>query len=496
MSLLVGKRDNQQRHPRAIKYGFLNGVPFQLTQAAMPNRAITWINPNLGIYAQDQWTVDRLTINLGARFDYLHGYADAVDIEAGPFVDERHWPKVENLPRWKDVSPRLGAAYDIFGDGRTAVKVSLGRYVALESSDLAILLAPSNNIVGYLTRTWNDTNGNFEPDCNLKSAAASGECGPMPNDKFGTLQPTNRWDSEALLEGWGVRGYNWQHSATLQHELRPGFGVTIGYYRTWFGNLRTNDNAAVGPTDYDEYCITTPADPRLPGGGGQQLCGLYDVRPAKFGLVDTVVTNSNKFGSRVQQFDGIDYGVNAKFPNGALIQGGIATGRTLIDDCEQEVDAPARPGYCRNSPGWWAQGGQVKVSGIHPLPWGFQTSAVYQNLAGPAISANYLVGNNAIAPSLGRNLSACAGRVPCTASVTVPIVEPNSMFEKRINQLDWRLTKAFRVKGARVQGMFDIYNLFNASPVLGIIPTYGPRWQAPSSILSARLFKIGAQVDY
>ena len=62
----------------------------------------------------------------------------------------------------------------------------------------------------------------------------------------------------------------------VEHELTPQIGVSAGYYRTWFGNRVTTDNLAVAPVDFEEYCITTPVDARLPGG-----CGTLDAeRPS------------------------------------------------------------------------------------------------------------------------------------------------------------------------------------------------------------------------
>src|SRR5262249_59344160 len=72
--------------------------------------------------------------------------------------------------------------------------------------------------------------------------------------------------------------------------------ITGGYYRNWFGNFLVTDNTLVTPADYDPYCVTAPSDSRLPNGGGYQVCGLNDIKPEKFGQVNSVVTQSNNFG--------------------------------------------------------------------------------------------------------------------------------------------------------------------------------------------------------
>ena len=69
-----------------VTYQFRNGRPTQLTQFVVPTKEWDRISPDLGLFAQDQWTIKRLTLNLGLRFDYLRGYVPAQHLPAGPFV--------------------------------------------------------------------------------------------------------------------------------------------------------------------------------------------------------------------------------------------------------------------------------------------------------------------------------------------------------------------------------------------------------------------------
>ena len=134
---------------------------------------------------------------------------------------------------------------------------------------------------------------------------------------------------------------------------------------------------------------------------------------------------------------------------------------------------------------------------MYPLPLGLQASGTFQNLPGIPILASRPYTNAEVSGSLGRNLGSCGTRVPCTATVTVPqLIIPNTIFEKRLTQVDVRLTKIFRVGRARVQGMFDVYNAFNANTVLSMVTTYGPNWLRPTAILGGRLLKFGAQLDF
>ena len=252
---------------------------------------------------------------------------------AGRFVQQFNFPEIDNVPNLKDISPRIGAAYDLFGNGKTALKGTFGRYVQGLGGGSAnapgpFIVNPGNTIVQSTTRSWNDLffpvgdprRGNFAPDCNLNNYADNDECGPIDNKAFGTPVVNTTYASD-VMTGWGNRGYNWQSSLEVQHELRPGMAVLAGYFHTKWENLVQIDNTLVTPADYDQYCITAPADARLPNGGGYPVCGLSDIKPTKFGQVNLVATNADHFGDPLQVYDGIDVAFTARFGHGANVIG-------------------------------------------------------------------------------------------------------------------------------------------------------------------------------
>ena len=482
--------------------GALAPVPNSIVQWAGPNHTENKVKMDLGLYVQDQWTLKRLTLNPGLRFDYFNAYIPAQHRPAGQFVQAFDFARIDNVPNFTDVSPRVGAAYDLFGNGRTAVKATVGRYVANLGAGYPLMINPTQSIVLSTTRTWNDANRNYVPDCDINNFGTNGECGPIDNNRFGTVVPGTRF-ADDVLTGFGNRAYSWQTSASVQHELRPGMAVNVGFFRNAWYNYTQVDNLLVAPAEYDTYCITAPVDSRLPGGGGYPVCGLYDIKPSKFGQVDNQVTQASRFGDRQQVYTGFDAVFTGRFGRGRTLSGGMSTGRTRTQ-CVSP-DLPSIP-FCTNEPPFWHP--QYKIAVVYPLPWGIQTSATLQNLPGIPIAATYVATNAQIAPSLGRNLAACGNASPCTASAAnayyggavitsgIPLMEPNKTFEDRLNQVDVRLSKVVRLGKSRLQGMFDIYNLFNASTVLGVNTRYGPSWLLPSNILGARLFKLGLQVDF
>ena len=467
-----------------ISYNFLNTVPQSVTVYAPFSNQMRLV-PNLAVYAQDQWTISRLTLNAGVRFDWVRAYVKATHQQAGVYVPARDFPQVDNVPNWRDVTPRMGVAYDLFGNGKTALKASLGQYLGSVGSSIATANNPVTATVRSATRTWGDTNGDYIPQ--------EIELGPLSNSQFGQSVITSRWSPD-LLNGWGRRDYNWGAALAIQHELRPGVGLNIGYFRTWYGNFTATNNLAVEPTDFDPYCVTPPTDSRLPDGGGQPICGLYDIQPAKFGMVNSVVSQAEVYGKQTEVYNGVDVTIDARFGAGGRLTGGMNTGTTTTDNCEVLVDSPQKR-FCRSTLPFEGQT-QFKVSVVYPLPWALQVSGVYQNLAGLPILANYVARNAEIAPSLGRNLGQCGTRPTCNGTVTVPLIEPNTQFEDRLAHTDIRLTRTFQIGRTRIQGMFDIYNIFNQGAILAQSAVYGTSWLQPSQILGARLLKFGLQIDY
>jgi carboxypeptidase family protein len=479
-------------HNGSKTYRFNNGVPNQVTITDAPWNFEESVR-DIGLYAQDQWTIRNMTMTLGLRYNDASASTPEQVLGAGFFVPERRFAPVDNIPHYRNLSPRVGVAYDLFGTGRTAIKASLGHY-----PDRLITAAanPVANLTRNTSRNWTDTNRNFNPDCNLLDPVANGECGAWSNLNFGKSQAETLYAEDAR-EGFNSQFDNWQTSLSLQHELRPGLGLNVGYYRTWYGGFLVTDNLAITPADHDQFCITAPVDSRLPN-SGERLCGLYDIKPAAFGLVENMVTQASHYGEQTQVYNGVDATMNMRFGAGGLISGGLSVGRTVTNNCFV-VDSPqqAREGFCDNTPPW-AQGTQVKFMAVYPLPFEIQTSAIYQNSAGIPITATYTATNAQIAPSLGRNLGSCRGAATCNGNLSIELIPNNTMFEPRLQQVDLRFSRLFRLGGnSRLRAGLDIYNVLNASNVLSINTTYGTTgWLDVRQILGGRLMRVGAQFDF
>ncbi|PYR30221.1 MAG: hypothetical protein DMF92_09220 [Acidobacteria bacterium] len=507
-------------------YTFNNGVPTGLTLFVSPVLQPAAERLGLGLFGQDQWRMGRLTLNLGLRYGYLNSYAPAVDRAAGLLQDAHTFPEVDCLPCWHDINPRVGVAYDLFGDGKTAVKFNIGRYAGAGTTGWAEVFRPVTASVNTTTRSWTDTSGDFYPNCDLRNPLANGECGPDADQSFGQFQVRTR-PAPGFMTGWMKGGYNWQTSLSVDRELRPGVAANVGYYRTWFGNFTVVDNQAVTPADYDPYCITAPTDPRLPDDvRGQQICGLYDIKPAKFGQVDNVIGLAKNYGKMTEEYNGVDASVNARLPGGAQLSAGWNVGNSIslfaggggsVSDKVSRcfvVDSPQQLFNCTTGNQYQHR---IKVNASVPLPWSLQAAVVFQSLPGPLWGgasagvggttsatgvgggtatgygggAVYTVTTAQIAPSLGRPL---AGN---TRTVSIDLLQAfRYSLDARVNQLDLRLSKIFRAGKSRIQGNFDVYNALNANTVLNVQQQVGPKWLQPTQIMPARLLKLGIQVDF
>lgn len=487
-----------------------NGMPNLITQYATPYFDDWNLNHEIGVYAQDKWTIRGLTLTGGVRFDTIK--ASFPEETYGPiqFAATRNFTLPEEVNAdWKDVTPRLGAAWDAFGNGRTALKVSLNKYlIGVDSSAFRYgQLAPYNRVVHSTTRSWNDANQNFVPDCDLTSRAANGECGAMANPNLGQPILGTIYDKDAII-GWGKRPFNWEFATSVQQQLLPRVSVEAGYFRRWYGNFGATDILAVEASDFDSYCITAPVDSRLPGGGGNQICGLYDLKPTKFGVAtQNLTTLSSKYGKEIEHWNGVDVSLDARLTGGVRVQAGVSTGRTSTDNCEIVAKLPeifsnattALPtDYCHLDSPFLTQ---VKGMGSYTIPRvDVQIAGAFQSNPGPVAQATFIAPSALAFPSLGRSLSG-------GANAQVNLLKSNAIAETpgtatsgvvygdRINQIDLRIGKIVRLGPRRVSANIDVYNVFNSNAVL-IESTAYRTYRAPQFVMTPRFVKISAQLDF
>lgn len=484
-----------------VRYRFNNGVPNRITLFANPYPTITNLDSDQGMFVQDKWTVKRLTVSGGLRYDYFHDSFPETRVGPGPFVPNRNLvlPAADGV-RWHELEPRAGAVLDMFGNGKTALKVSVNRYLAALAVDSIFgdLMAPVSRLVTTTNRSWRDANNNYVPDCDLANPVSNGECGAMDNPDFGTPRLGVTYDPQ-LLKGWGKRDYNWQFALGVQREVLPRTSLDVSYFRTWWGNFVVTDDRAIGPEDFDTFSITAPSDARLPDGGGYAIGGVRNIKPGAFGRsADGFLTFADKYGKQSRHFDGVDTSFTARPGHGLMLQGGTSTGRMTSDNCDVLAKVPETlltydPDNAADMPYCHVQekfNTQVKLLGTYTVPRiDVLVSGTFRSQPGPQIAADFAATNADVRPSLGRDLA--GGE----RSITVNLVAPGTLYGDRLNQLDLRFGKIFRFGRTRATASVDVYNALNVSPVITMLEAF-TTWQRPSQILSARFAKVGLQLEF
>ncbi len=316
-----------------LKYTFQDGVPSNVTAYADANSHQEQKQTMLAFYAQDRWTLKRLSVQAGLRFEHLSDYFPRQQMGPNLFLPTAVVFEAQEGPlHQKDLMPRFGASYDVFGNGKTAAKFFLGRYVTtFNTVDEWANYSPAGlgHFVTTDTRGWTDSDQDKVVDCNLLNPAANDECGPG-NPFFGKPVSPLTVDP-ATVDGWNTREYSWDLTAGLTQQVAPRVSLQIDYIRRSWGNLPATINRAWTPADFDSFVYDVPQDSRLPGGGGYALT-FYDVKPAKFQQIDNFLTFADNVGGASNTFNGVDVTVNARLRD-VTLQGGTSTGNVVEDSC-------------------------------------------------------------------------------------------------------------------------------------------------------------------
>jgi hypothetical protein len=486
-------------------------TPIQIQERTTPYQKFQRQPLGLGLFAQDKWTLNRLTFTLGLRLDVLRIYIPAQHLGPAPLVPNRNIDLPETqVGHFQDLTPRMAGVYDLFGNGKSALKVSLSKYVIAQGVQGAYgdQLAPVNRLANFVNRNWTDNNHNFFPDCDLTNVNAQSPtttgsidtCGAMLDRNFGSATPSTTINPDAIA-GFGVRPYNWEFAAGLQQQVLPRMSVDVGYFRRWFGNFSVVDNRALGSlaADFGTFSAVAPLDARLPGGGGYTISNLYNINNNRVGQIDNYFTLASDYGNQIQRWNGMDLTVNARPGGGVLLQGGVSTGRQITDNCEILAKVPEASGaasptglpYCHQEQNFLTQ---VKFLGSYLLPKiDVQISGTFQSIPGPQVSANQVLSSAAVQPTLGRPLAGAA-------TVTVNLVPPGTLYGDRLNQLDLRFSKLLKYGKSRTSVNLDLYNAFNVDTVLAENATYSNAtatgWRVPTTLVTARFAKISVQLDF
>jgi hypothetical protein len=501
-----------------LTYTFFGGVPVSLTQRIAP-----WDISNRTMYsaffAQDQWTLKRLTLQGAVRYDRAwswfpadHNGAPVANLWSGPIS----FPKSEGVNAYNDITPRMGMAYDLFGNGKTSFRVNLGKYLQNANNQENYTISnptldgrngrrgPTFQVAQ--TRSWSDANGNFVPDCDLTNQAANGECGAgSPN--FANPLALTQFNPD-VLKGWGVRPYDWQFGASVQQEILPRTSIEVGYSRRWFGNFFVYDNQLIGPNDFQPITVTAPNIAKLPNGGGFPV-DYNMLKPGTPTTVQDLYTFANDYGNYNVHWQGVDVTLNARLKNGFVFQGGTSTGRGVTDFCQVAAQVPEllQPALvnsslnlntnpwqpasaCHVAENWLTQ---FRGLASYTIPkWDVLVSGIVQ------LKPNVSTGPTDT--TVGTNGTSLAANYAVSPTQTVNLLQPGLYYGTRVNTVDLRAAKVLTLGHARTTVGFDLYNLFNANPGLAFNQNFGDAslssYLRPTTILNPRFVRFNITVDF
>ncbi len=482
-----------------------NGVPLQVTVLNTPLEVQENMDGQFAVYVQDSWRLNNVTVNYGLRYDRVAQSVAGQDAQIGRFANSPAYGDIE-VPTWTDFSPRASIVWDIFGNGKTAIRTGYNRFMTAQTVGLAQLYSPTALTTANIA--WQDLNGDD---------IAQGERGCV------YLTPGCEINLAQLPANFGIRALATpdpdiqrpgQHAFNLgvTQELFNRITLTGEWYHNRFFDITERNNVLRNFDSYTRVDVVSPLD--------GTVIPAYNVKPQFLSAVQNVDVHDPDI-KRV--YNGFELGFNARLPRGARLFGGFNLERTLADTCSAGTD----PNFTVNCNQWdnnipWQT--QFKLSAVYPLPfWGITASGSFRSLFG------YTIGTAAIPYGVftfGTGLTQPQGQgtfwqvsrttryaancaAPCrpgelvipgltTATLNVPLRAPETEYMPRINQLDVSLSKTFVVRAVRVLPKVDVFNLTNSDRWSSVTTAQfgAATYLQPATILQGRLIRLAIETSW
>jgi hypothetical protein len=468
------------------------------------------LNRDLGIFVQDAWTLKRLTLNYGLRWENVKAQVLASESPAGRWAPARNFDEIENLPNWKNFAPRFAAVYDLFGNGKTALKYSLNRYNIARTTGIAADYNPFRSLTSAAL-PWRDINGDdiaqggrtFNPD------------GTVTNCVY--LTPGCEIDLSGLSPNFGVaalntygnypRTWNLEQGVEVQHELLPRLSISGNWFSCDFYNLTTTINQSWSLSDYTPFTVYNPVT-------GDPLTVYSRSNEAQARPVRNLDTYDPE---RKRTYEAYGMSFSARPGRGINLFGGFSFQRQLEVTCTSP-DNPNNPtasgaanaAFCDDRNNDIPFRKQLKLAGSVQLPWQVTLSGVLQS--NPGIAArNSATGGMVLSATRGVTRYPATCPAPCPAgqfilptgafnpgSLIVNLVDGDTVYSERITQLDFKVSRTFRFAGVTVTPQFEVFNVNNSDAIISYVSTnvIDAAYLRPNSIMQGRMFGFGFQTRW
>jgi hypothetical protein len=453
---------------------YTNGRPTAVRQFNTP------VNPKnidhmLGFFIQDGWSIaNRLTLNLGLRYDRNRGILPAQSNPGGPFIAARSIPESEPVNQSIAVW-RTGAAYDLTGTGRTALKASYSRYGLQVGIDRVTRVNPLSN--SFQDCPWSDPNsdGKFQ-------ASEVTTCPGFAS--ISTFYPD-------------ANGPNWPYSdevtAGLEHQVMPDMRVGVMYYHRANKEQLGVRNRAVPTTAYTPFTWSVPAGVNRPTATSVTV---YNLNPAFNGLQNNILDNDSYLDTKYQ---GVEFTANKRFSRrwlmvagltigkntGGLNAGGTTSGQNL-DTAAGDLNDPNNTTFSNGIIGNDSEMA-LRLSGSYQLPGQVSIAGTLISNTGYPYVSTYSVTRAAVAP---------AGIALTRASQTVFLSQRGDERLPTVTMVDLRFSRPIKLGSRQFVPQLDIFNIGNASTVVRYNPAVGSTYLAPGEILAPRIIRVGFSIDF
>ncbi|HUQ86512.1 MAG TPA: carboxypeptidase regulatory-like domain-containing protein [Vicinamibacterales bacterium] len=453
------------------------------------------LNKDLGIFLQDSWRLNRLTVNYGIRWETLNSSVMAGESPAGRFVPARTFTEVKDVPSWNDWAPRLGIVYDLFGTGKTAVKASINRYNLARTTGIAAQYNPL--LSQTATLPWRDVNGDdiAQGSRNQKNTG----CYPSVGCEINFDSLSDNYGIAALNEyGKYPRTWNFEQGVELSHELMDGLSLAGSYWHGDFHNLTTSVNRQWSAADYSPYTWYNP----ITGAPFTVYARSAAATSRPISVLDTYDPE------RKDVYESYGFDIKWRIPGGGQVNGGMAVERERLTSCT----APDDPNYVTTTAGVFMGAAlcddfavdipwrpQFKLNGTKEIKYGINVSMSFQNNSSPTSSRLM-----AVTRGTTRYPANCPS--PCPAgeiimptatfgqtSMSYLLESPRASSVERIVQLDLKVAKTFRFGRYQVLPTFEVFNINNSDAIISYISTsvLSSSYLAPNSIMQGRMYGFG-----
>jgi hypothetical protein len=463
---------------------YRNGVADSVIVYNTPQRSREQLNADLGMYVQDSLTYKRLTVNPGVRFEYFKVSINEMAVEGGRFVGFRSYSEQPGVPKWFDISPRIGVVYDLRGDARTAIRFGFNRY---NTSYAVNATAPYDPMaLRSDTRNWSDCA--FLAGTSTCDPARIGAPGYRDNiaqdNEIGPVVVP--FGNNRLADPDKQRDYNLQYNVGIDHQIASGMSVGFAWFRRSWYDLPISINQLVGINDYTAFETTNP----LTG----KTMTLYNLNPAKAGQALFLDTTSQDRSKTRRDYTGLELSATVRLPRGGTLIGGWGGERTINATCENpdpnllyncdqsQFDIPLRSDF--------------KFIGTYPVGFGVQVGAVLQSYAGAAVPVSWSVPTTVFPGGRRTQAVTLSTTVVGTGYTGSSLSDPGSTYLPRWNQLDLSFRRTFRVGRMSIDGSLDVFNATNSSVVLSQNQAFGTSLGMPLNILQPRLLRLSSTMKF